>query len=61
MILGALLQPRTALTVVRDTMETVASRDDILKKVMMEDLAQPSLRNPLNMEDASTVVRVMSR
>eukprot|EP00975_Prorocentrum_lima_P023780 5005547-Prorocentrum_lima.AAC.1 len=29
MILGARLDPRTVLTVVRDTMETVASRDDL--------------------------------
>eukprot|EP00975_Prorocentrum_lima_P001830 396566-Prorocentrum_lima.AAC.1 len=40
-------------------METVASEDDLLKKAMLEDLSQPSLRNPQEMEDVSTCVRVV--
>eukprot|EP00975_Prorocentrum_lima_P035570 7477321-Prorocentrum_lima.AAC.1 len=36
-------RPRTVLTVVKDTRETAASRDDILKKVMMEELSEPCL------------------
>eukprot|EP00975_Prorocentrum_lima_P065845 12905858-Prorocentrum_lima.AAC.1 len=31
---GALLEPRSILTVVQDTMDTVVSKDDILKKTM---------------------------
>eukprot|EP00975_Prorocentrum_lima_P064799 12899702-Prorocentrum_lima.AAC.1 len=59
MILGAMLEPRTILTMVKDTMETVASRYALLKIVMMEDLSEPSLRKPQTMENVSTFVRVM--
>eukprot|EP00975_Prorocentrum_lima_P010273 2186844-Prorocentrum_lima.AAC.1 len=41
-------EPRTILAMVKDTMETVASRDDILQKVMMEELSYPALRHPQN-------------
>eukprot|EP00975_Prorocentrum_lima_P043875 9202157-Prorocentrum_lima.AAC.1 len=39
MILGAMLEPRTILTMVKDTVETIASKDDRLKKLMMEELS----------------------
>eukprot|EP00975_Prorocentrum_lima_P065170 12901879-Prorocentrum_lima.AAC.1 len=36
-ILGALLEPRTELTVLKDTMEPVASKDELLRKAMWEE------------------------
>eukprot|EP00975_Prorocentrum_lima_P004063 883032-Prorocentrum_lima.AAC.1 len=51
MILGAMLEPRTTVTLVKDTMETVASNDDLLKKAMMEYLSEPTLRTPQSMEE----------
>eukprot|EP00975_Prorocentrum_lima_P030848 6473658-Prorocentrum_lima.AAC.1 len=52
-ILGALLEPRTVLTVLRGTMEPVASKDELLRKAMREDLSLPQLRNPQSMEIVS--------
>eukprot|EP00975_Prorocentrum_lima_P006489 1394635-Prorocentrum_lima.AAC.1 len=54
MILGAMLEAGTVLTVV-----TVASTYDLLKEAMMEHLSLPSLRDPQKMEGVSTFVRVM--
>eukprot|EP00975_Prorocentrum_lima_P035187 7394494-Prorocentrum_lima.AAC.1 len=40
-------------------MDMVASKDDFLKKAMMEELSLPSLRNPQKMEEVSAFVRTM--
>eukprot|EP00975_Prorocentrum_lima_P004565 989049-Prorocentrum_lima.AAC.1 len=54
-----MLEPRTVLTVVEDTMETGAYNDDLQTKVMMEELSAPALRNPQHMEDVASFVRGM--
>eukprot|EP00975_Prorocentrum_lima_P065366 12903057-Prorocentrum_lima.AAC.1 len=59
MTLGALLESRTILTVVRDTMEAVVSKDDLLKKTMIDELSEPALRSPQNLVDAASFVRRM--
>eukprot|EP00975_Prorocentrum_lima_P065311 12902740-Prorocentrum_lima.AAC.1 len=51
MRLGSLMEPRAILTVVRDTVETVASKEDLLNKILMDELSEPVLRNPRNRED----------
>eukprot|EP00975_Prorocentrum_lima_P051395 10765445-Prorocentrum_lima.AAC.1 len=37
MTLGAMLEPRAVLTVVKDTMETVASKGDLPNMAMLDD------------------------
>eukprot|EP00975_Prorocentrum_lima_P017251 3648781-Prorocentrum_lima.AAC.1 len=44
MKLGALVEPRTILTVVKDTMKAVCSRDGLLEKAMVDELSEPVLR-----------------
>eukprot|EP00975_Prorocentrum_lima_P015501 3284465-Prorocentrum_lima.AAC.1 len=53
MLLGAMLQPRTVLPVVKDTMETAASAYDLQKKTMIDELSEPALRNPQHIEDVA--------
>eukprot|EP00975_Prorocentrum_lima_P035165 7389851-Prorocentrum_lima.AAC.1 len=60
MELGALLEPRTIITVVKDTMEAVVSRDDLLNKTIIGEMSEPALRNPQNIVDVATCIRLMS-
>eukprot|EP00975_Prorocentrum_lima_P069555 12927014-Prorocentrum_lima.AAC.1 len=53
------MEPGTILTAVRDTTEMVVFRDDILKKTLMDELSQPALRNPQNLIDMASFVRIM--
>eukprot|EP00975_Prorocentrum_lima_P062365 12885265-Prorocentrum_lima.AAC.1 len=59
MKLGALLEPRTVLTMVKDTMDTVVSRDDILGKTMIDELSEPALRIPQNIFGVASFVGIL--
>eukprot|EP00975_Prorocentrum_lima_P063601 12892468-Prorocentrum_lima.AAC.1 len=59
MTLCAMLEPRTVLRVVKDTMKTVASDYDILKKTMIDELSEPALRIPQKIEYVASFVRLM--
>eukprot|EP00975_Prorocentrum_lima_P029356 6164408-Prorocentrum_lima.AAC.1 len=39
MRLGSLMEPRAILIVVRDTMDTVVSSDDLLKETLLDELS----------------------
>eukprot|EP00975_Prorocentrum_lima_P038473 8086102-Prorocentrum_lima.AAC.1 len=59
MKLGALLEPRTVLIVVKDAMEAVVSRDDVLKKTMIDEVSESASRHPHNAIDVGSFVRLM--
>eukprot|EP00975_Prorocentrum_lima_P062122 12883930-Prorocentrum_lima.AAC.1 len=59
MMPDAKLEPRTVLTVLKDSLEQVTSKDELLKKAMWDELSQPPWRNPQGMEIASVFARVM--
>eukprot|EP00975_Prorocentrum_lima_P062497 12885929-Prorocentrum_lima.AAC.1 len=51
MRLGSLMERRAILTVVKDAMYALVSKDELLKKALMDDLSEPILRTPMILED----------
>eukprot|EP00975_Prorocentrum_lima_P030137 6322079-Prorocentrum_lima.AAC.1 len=58
-IVDAKLEPRTVHTVLKDVVDPVASKDEFLRKAMLNELSQPRLRNPQGLEIVSVFARIM--
>eukprot|EP00975_Prorocentrum_lima_P063569 12892286-Prorocentrum_lima.AAC.1 len=40
-------------------MATVVSEDELLKKILLDELSEPVLRNPRNLEQVAGSIRIM--
>eukprot|EP00975_Prorocentrum_lima_P003821 834116-Prorocentrum_lima.AAC.1 len=58
MMLGSLMEPRAILTGVKDTTDAVVSKDEMWKKSLRDNLAEPCLRNPRRLEDIASFIRI---